>query len=114
MLVRQRGAGGPARLGSEALSLADPMEPPRSFVTGRNNGSEVTRDRLGLSRGPPARQPARRADRARLRLYQTVPLRMERTLLRLEERNHGSIRVLWERTHSCAKHPLPDWQALED
>ncbi len=41
--------GLPARLGSEALSLADPMEPPPSVVTGRGNGPEVTPDRFGLS-----------------------------------------------------------------
>ncbi len=41
--------GLPARLGSGALSLADPMEPPPSVVTGRGNGPEVTPDRFGLS-----------------------------------------------------------------
>ena len=38
-----------ARIGSGALSLADPMEPPPSVVPGRGNGPEGTPDRLGLS-----------------------------------------------------------------
>jgi hypothetical protein len=57
-----------ARLGSEALSLADPMGPPPSIITGRGNGSEVTPDRLGLSRGPPDSLPAGRV--APVRPYQ--------------------------------------------
>jgi len=42
-----------ARLGSGALSLADPMEPPPSIITGRSNGLKGTPGPLGLSRGPP-------------------------------------------------------------
>jgi hypothetical protein len=54
---REQTSGGkriglPARLGSGALSLADPMEPPPSLVTGRDNGSEATPDRPGLSSEP--------------------------------------------------------------
>jgi hypothetical protein len=41
-----------ARIGSGALSLADPIGPPPSVVTGRDNGSEGTPGLLGLSRGP--------------------------------------------------------------
>jgi hypothetical protein len=55
-----------ACLGSEELSLADPMEPPPSVVTGRGNGPKGTPGLLGLSRGSTARQFARRADRTHL------------------------------------------------
>ena len=58
--------GLPARLGSGALSLTDPMGPPPSIITGRSNGPKGTPSLLGLSRGPTARQPARRADRTHL------------------------------------------------
>jgi len=43
----------PARLGSGALSLADPMGPPPSVIRGRGNGPKGTPGPLGLSRGPP-------------------------------------------------------------
>jgi hypothetical protein len=63
METRRRGqcggyTGPSARLGSGELSLTDPMGPPRSFVTGEDNGSEGTPDRLGLSRGPEGSLPA--------------------------------------------------------
>jgi hypothetical protein len=44
--------GLPARLRSGALSLADPMGPPPSIITGRGNGPKDTPALLGLSRGP--------------------------------------------------------------
>jgi len=47
-----------ARLGSGALSLADPMGPPPSIITGRSNSPKGTPGLLGLSRGPPDSLPA--------------------------------------------------------
>lgn len=41
------------RLGSGELSLADPMGPPPSVVTGRGNGPKGTPGLLGLSTEPP-------------------------------------------------------------
>jgi hypothetical protein len=38
-----------ARLGSGALSLADPMGPPPSIIRGRGNGQKGTPGLLGLS-----------------------------------------------------------------
>ena len=49
-----RRTGLSARLGSGALSLADPMGLPPSVITGRGNGPKGTPGLLGLSRGPTA------------------------------------------------------------
>ncbi len=51
-------AGLPARLGSEALSLADPMRPPPSNITGRSNDPKGTPGLLGLSIRPTEILPA--------------------------------------------------------
>ncbi len=48
-LVQDRGAPAFAPLGSEALSLADPMGPPPSVITGRGNGPKGTPGPLDLS-----------------------------------------------------------------
>lgn len=97
-----------ARFGSEALSLADPIEPPRSFVTGRDNGSEVTPDRLGLSRGPMFRQSAGLPAWLIARVFDYTRLfRMEGTLLRLKEGNHVAIMGPGDRTRKCAIHCIP-------
>jgi hypothetical protein len=43
--------GLPVRIGSGALSLAEPMESPPTVVAGRSNRPEGTLNRLGLSSG---------------------------------------------------------------
>ena len=45
--------GLPARLGSGALSLTDPMGPPPSIIRGRGNDPKGAPSLLGLSTGPP-------------------------------------------------------------
>ena len=92
-----------ARFGSGKLSLADRMGPPPAIIRGRGNGSEVTPDRLGLSRGPTYKRSAS------LPAWLITPgcdytrlFRMKGPLLRLRERSHVSIRVPGGRTHNPA------------
>ncbi len=44
--------GPPARLGSGALSVTDPIGPPPTIITARGNQAKVTPDRSGRSREP--------------------------------------------------------------
>jgi hypothetical protein len=74
-----------ARLGSGELSLADPMGLPPSVVTRRGDKSEG---------------------------YSWPPRPVKRTYI--QERNHVSIMGPGGRTHNCAKHLIPEWQAMEN